>query len=51
MEIFLVILGLCVCVSVVLAITANIFYVGSQGLVDFCSALHSMLRCILRAIH
>jgi len=50
METMLVVIGLFLCVSVVLAITANIFYVASQGLADFCTALGGILRFILRTI-
>lgn len=44
----LVIIGLFLCASVVLAITANVFYVATQGLADFCSALHGVYRRIKR---
>lgn len=48
METMLVIIGLFLCASVVLAITANIFYVASQGLADFCAALGGVFRFIRR---
>lgn len=48
METMLVIIGLFLCASVVLVITANIFYVASQGLVDLCNALGGILRFIRR---
>ncbi|MBT9749859.1 hypothetical protein [Desulfovibrio desulfuricans] len=48
METMLVIIGLFLCASVVLAITANIFYVASQGLVDLFNALGGFFRLMKR---
>lgn len=48
METMLVIIGLFLFASVVLAITANIFYVASQGLADFCTTLGGIFRFIRR---
>ena len=48
METMLVIIGLFLCASVVLAIAANIFYVASQGLADLSETLGNILRFIRR---
>ena len=48
METLLVIIALFLCASVVLAITANIFYVATQGLVTLCEVIEDILHFIRR---
>ena len=48
METLLVIIGLFLCASVVLAITANIFYVATEGLVTLCEAIEGIFHFIRR---
>ena len=48
METLLVIIALFLCASVVLAVTANIFYVATQGLVNLCETIEGFLHFIRR---
>ena len=48
METILVIVAIFLCISVVLAITANIFYVASEGLYNLWTAMEGIFNFIRR---